>query len=280
MSNSLYFGQELSGSKPELFAPDIFDHAEGYHSPVVFSDDLLEVYWSPMAHDHSLLYSRLNHGEWSKPMALTFNLSRGIGDPFLWHKRNRLYFLSYEPPEGSSGQERERLWYADQVNGEWGKPVCLDPLLSSHPTHWKGSVSETGNIYFTSEINVATSGQDIYCLVHKDGNFEPPVKLNASVNSSGWEFGPCIAPDESFLIFTRRDGSTRKTDLLISFRSKDGAWSSAIDLGHDINSDENDLCPTLSPDGKYLFFLSTRDGKSKMYWVDMEKTLTKLKTGE
>jgi hypothetical protein len=273
---SLYFGQALPGPEPELFAPDFFDNAEGYHSPVVFSNDLTEAFWSPMDRDHSLLYSELSDGVWSKPIALSFGLSRGIGDPFIWRDGTRLYFLSYEPPDGSSGPERERLWYTQQVNGEWEKPVCLDPLLARHPTHWKGSVSETGNIYFTSEINVATSGQDIYCLVHKDENFEPPVKLSAAVNSSGWEFGPCIAPDESFLIFTRRDNSTRKTDLYISFRSDDGSWTTAVELEPGINSDENDLCPSLSPDGKYMFFLSTRDGNSRIYWVEIAGIIVSL----
>lgn len=280
ISRSIYFGEERPGTEPELFAPEIFNHAEGYHSPVVFSNDLTEAFWSPMDRDHSLLYSELSDGIWSKPIALSFGLSRGIGDPFIWRDGTRLYFLSYEPPDGSSGPERERLWYTQQVNGEWGKPVCLDPLLARHPTHWKGSVSAQGTLFFTSEININVSGQDIYFAAFRDGQLTPPQALGKSINTDGWEFGPCIASDESFLIFTRRDGSTRKTDLFISFRSKDGAWSSAIDLGPDINSDENDLCPTLSPDGKYLFFLSTRDGISKMYWVDMEKTLTKLKTGE
>jgi hypothetical protein len=29
-----------------------------------------------------------------------------------------------------------------------------------------------------------------------------------------------------------------------------------------------ELCPNVTPDGKYLFFLSTRDGEGLAYWVD------------
>ena len=273
---SPYFGQELPGPKPELFAPEIFNHTEGYHSPVVFSNDLTEAFWSPMDRDHSLLYSELSDGVWSKPVALSFGLSRGIGDPFFWRDGTRLYFLSYEPPHGSSGPERERLWYTQQVNGEWEKPVCLDPLLARHPTHWKGSASDQGTLFFTSEINVDVSGQDIYYALFRDGHLTSPQAIGNSVNTNGWEFGPCIAPDESFLIFTRRDNITRKTDLYISFKSGEGGWSTAVELSPGINSDENDLCPSLSPDGKYMFFLSTREGNSRIYWVEIAGIIESL----
>jgi Tol biopolymer transport system component len=29
-----------------------------------------------------------------------------------------------------------------------------------------------------------------------------------------------------------------------------------------------DICPGLSPDGKYLFFISQRGGESHAWWVD------------
>jgi hypothetical protein len=47
------------------------------------------------------------------------------------------------------------------------------------------------------------------------------------------------------------------SDLYLSER-KDGAWSTPRHLGPKVNSSALDFCPILSPDGKYLFFSSTR----------------------
>jgi dipeptidyl aminopeptidase/acylaminoacyl peptidase len=58
-------------------------------------------------------------------------------------------------------------------------------------------------------------------------------------------------------------------DLFVSCRRPAGSWSTAVNLGRDVNSGGHDLCPIVSPDGKYLFFLSNREGESAVYWVDI-----------
>jgi Tol biopolymer transport system component len=41
-----------------------------------------------------------------------------------------------------------------------------------------------------------------------------------------------------------------------------------VNLGKLINSRESEFSPVVSPDGKYLFFTSTRLGQGDIYWVD------------
>ena len=53
----------------------------------------------------------------------------------------------------------------------------------------------------------------------------------------------------------------------MSFRRADGAWGTPVSLGPEINSQSIELCPVVTADGKYLFFLSQRDGESHVYWV-------------
>ena len=57
-------------------------------------------------------------------------------------------------------------------------------------------------------------------------------------------------------------------DLFVSFRRTDGGWSEAVNLGPEINSPAIDICPMVSADGKYLFFLSQRGGESHTWWVE------------
>lgn len=70
------------------------------------------------------------------------------------------------------------------------------------------------------------------------------------------------------------------SDLFISFKKKDGSWSSPKNLGANINSNAKDEFPYVTPDGKFLFFNSSRksvinemkisNGPGNMYWVDAE----------
>jgi Tol biopolymer transport system component len=39
-------------------------------------------------------------------------------------------------------------------------------------------------------------------------------------------------------------------------------------MGEEINSPESDYTPVVTPDGKYLFFTSSRGGVDDIYWVD------------
>jgi Tol biopolymer transport system component len=68
-------------------------------------------------------------------------------------------------------------------------------------------------------------------------------------------------------------------DLYISFKKKDSSWTPLKNMGKEINSEYTDYCPMLSPDGKYLFFTSTRTGNGDIYWVDA-KIIEDLKPKE
>jgi Tol biopolymer transport system component len=67
---------------------------------------------------------------------------------------------------------------------------------------------------------------------------------------------PYISPDGSYLLFSR------DYDLFISFCARDGAWKEARKLDAPINSPSIEICPIISPDGKYLFFISQRGAKA------------------
>jgi Tol biopolymer transport system component len=81
-----------------------------------------------------------------------------------------------------------------------------------------------------------------------------------------------VAPDESFLIVScwNRPDNRGVSDLYISFRNSNGEWSRLQNMGESLNSDLDENCPTLSPDGKYFFFdrRNPVTGENNIYWVD------------
>jgi Tol biopolymer transport system component len=82
----------------------------------------------------------------------------------------------------------------------------------------------------------------------------------SQINTAANDYDPCISPDESFLIFTAdgRKDIFGGIDLYISFRLEDGSWSTPKNMGEKINSSRHDVCPYISPDGKYFFFTSNK----------------------
>jgi hypothetical protein len=78
------------------------------------------------------------------------------------------------------------------------------------------------------------------------------------VNSDSREAGAYIAPDERFIIFeSNRPGGIGGTDLYISFR-QGSSWAQPRRLDAPINSPAQETSAILSPDGKVLYFASSR----------------------
>ena len=90
--------------------------------------------------------------------------------------------------------------------------------------------------------------------------YEAPENLGDSINSEGAEIEPWIAPDERYLIFSAagRPDSIGGYDLYVSERGANGTWGRARLVGAGVNSAALDFNPSVSPDGRWLYFSSTR----------------------
>ena len=141
-------------------------------------------------------------------------------------------------------------------------------------------LASNGNLYFTSNRNQyedPTGNNDIFVSQYIDGNFREPVSVSNKINTSyARESYPYISPDESYIIFSR---DSRRFDskgnyisgdrkLMISFKDKTGDWKNPINMGSNF---ENSRFPSVSPDGKYLFFTKYSEETSEdFYWVNAE----------
>ncbi|UCC45174.1 MAG: PD40 domain-containing protein, partial [Candidatus Zixiibacteriota bacterium] len=94
--------------------------------------------------------------------------------------------------------------------------------------------------------------------------------LGDSVNSASWEFAPFVAPDGSYIIFrSDRPGGYGRGDLWVCFAKPDGAWTEAQNLGAEVNSGGDEGYPSVSNDGKYLFWVSPLPPGYAYYWISM-----------
>jgi len=264
-----YLGQNPPAEKAELFAPGIISSIWGLHSTAVFSPDGNEVYWAPMMTFPGEIYSRGGllmmkrvGGRWTAPAWASFSGPDVKDDvPFFSPDGRRIYFISLRSLPGETNGGAERIWFADRMTTGWSQPRPLDPIVNALNMHWAFSVDRQGNLYFGGQGPDSQGPSDIYWARSTGGKYEKPVNLGAPINTPDGENTPFVAPDGSYLVFSRQ------YDLWASFRGADGAWSEPIKLGPEVNSPSIELCPIVTADGKYVFFLSQRDGESHAYWA-------------
>jgi len=274
-----YLGQTPPADKPELFAPGIISSTWGLHSTAVFSPDGNEVWWAPMMSFPGEVYSRGGllvmrrvGGRWTAPDWAPFSGPKGEDDvPFFSADGKRLYFLSRRPLPGESQPGSEKVWSVDRTPGGWGQPRPFDPNVNAVDKHWQFSLDREGDLYFAGRPPDSRGLSDIYVARFADGAYEKPVNLGDPINTAEIDDTPFIAPDGSYLLFSRQ------FDLWVSFREADGAWGAPFNMGPEVNSPSIELCPMVTADGKYLFFLSQRGGESHAYWVSA-KVIDVLKT--
>jgi len=276
-----YLGQKPPGDQAELFGLGIISSIWGLHSTAVFSPDGNEVYWAPMMTFPGEVYSRGGllmmkrvNGRWTAPAWASFSGPNGEDDvPFFSSDGKRIYFISRRPLPGETQKGSEKIWYADRTAEGWSVPQPLDPNVNSVDKHWQFSLDGEKNIYFAGRPPDSRGMSDIYLARFGGGSYAKPVNLGDPFNTAGVEDTPFIAPDGSYLLFSRQ------FDLWVSFRGEGGAWTDPVKLGPEVNSPSIELCPMVTADGKYLFFLSQRDGESHAYWVRAD-VIGKLKSAK
>ncbi|HEX8427461.1 OmpA family protein [Hymenobacter sp.] len=108
----------------------------------------------------------------------------------------------------------------------------------------------------------ADSGEDLFISrMNKDGSIGAPASISPFINTPYNEGAGAISGDGKTLVFAScdRPNSVGNCDLYISRRTGNN-WSKPQNLGRTVNSVEWDSQPTLSADGRTLYFTSTRRG--------------------
>lgn len=94
---------------------------------------------------------------------------------------------------------------------------------------------------------------DIYTASFSDGKLDGFTNLGKEFNSEYWDSQPTISPDGSTLLFASdRKGGKGGIDIYLSSHTSEGRWTEPV-LAN-FSTDQDDLAPTFSPDGKYVYF--------------------------
>lgn len=118
-------------------------------------------------------------------------------------------------------------------------------------------------LIFTRRMGPGPDDDEDLVVSKKDenGNWTVPVSISENINSKFNEGTCTISADGRTLIFTSCIGRRGygNCDLFYSRRVGD-AWSTPVNIGPEINSSAWESQPSLSADGRVLYFISDRRG--------------------
>ena len=262
-----YFHLPRPNEVPQSFNPEVLD-LNGYFKFNVEIKSCDEIYFTVASNGESIYFSKRVDSEWTAPERASFSDPEfNDADPFLTKDGSRMYFISKRPTSEKDENLDWNIWYTDKQKDGWGAPQPLpEPVNSKDFDEYFFSISDSGNAYFSSNRKGGEGSFDIYTVkILGKNKYSKPKNVGQPVSTSKYEFDPYISPDERLIIFSINEDNG--SSLYYSFKDKSGYWTEPHSLGDDINISNQDFAPSLSHDGKYIFY--SNDGVLK--WVSVEK---------
>ncbi|OJJ16965.1 hypothetical protein BKI52_30065 [marine bacterium AO1-C] len=260
-----YFGQTPPDLTPKLFAPGLVSINGRYEFGISFSPDLNEMYFSAKEVDKktTIYYSKRKNNKWSPIKKADF--TKGEKDtemkPFVSLTENKIYFTAY-----NAASRNTKLWYVTRTKDTWSSAKKLVSPVNGDRVFYLNQ-GKGGDFYFT---NIAKR------KMFYTTDFSEVKALDIEFGTQGF-----ISPSQDYLVVNTRnkeDSTRRDHDMYVYFKKKDGSWSKPINLGEQLNSTFSETVPSITPDGKYLFFSRYNEENriSNFYWVST-KVIHQLK---
>jgi len=279
-----YLGQEAPENEAQVFMDGIISTLKEPEMCAVFTKDGKEFYYNVYYKNNwAIFITKEINGQWTKPEPISFTSDYTDRDFTMSPNGVRIYFGSNRPTKKRKQKLKSLDLYVTErlPSGQWSEPKNIGTPVNTEYNENYPSIAQNGNLYFFSNRNSGLGLSDIYVAKFLSGSYLTPENLGKAINSEKNDWDSFIAPDESYIIFSsqNRDDSIGGQDLYISYRKKDGSWTFSKNMGQRVNSVSGEICHSVSPDGKYLFFTSRRRGKADIYWIDAE-IFEELKTRE
>ena len=268
-----YLGQSPPGNQSQIFAPEIVSTGFGELNSV-FTHNGKEFYFSRRGIPGKLsaiMVTKMINNEWTKPETVNFSGTDDDIDVFITTDDNSMIYCSGKLQRKDSRAFIDHdFWISKRVGEKWAEPILFAKEATSEFEDYFPIVTKSRNLYFNSQRG-GPGTNDIYCSKFVNGKYSAAEKLPEPINSPFREFDAFVSQDEKTIIFSsERPGGFGGSDIYISFKKSDNSWSEPLNLGNDINSASSEYGATISPDGKYFFYTSGKNGSEDIFWVSSE----------
>jgi len=166
------------------------------------------------------------------------------------------------------------IYTSDFADGKWKKPRNLGKAVN-HPDWWDSqpSISSDGkSLFFASNHPGGYGGVDIWKTeLGADGFWKDAVNLGSTINTEGDEKSPFLHSDSKTLYFCSGENeegygghiSMGGFDIFYARQDSSGKWMKPKNIGYPINTFGHDLGFVVNSEGKYAFFATNDQQKTK-----------------
>ena len=263
-----YLGLTFPGDKPELFDCRISADFEIYNIPLFEKNGNLLIFKCEDSSKNGVFIMELKNGIWSFPEKVLTLSPYEDRHFFLTSDQKKIFFTSLRPLKiDMENSEVPNIWFMENTNSGWSDPEPLDFPVNTRHGEFYSTLTNKSTLYFTRYIKDEDS--NIYFSKLENGQYTKIENPGENINTEFSDADPYIAPDESYIIFlSNRPGGMGHYDFYISYKKQNGSWTKPKHLGEEISSEGNDVCPLITPDEKFFFFISNRTGNYEVYWMN------------
>jgi tetratricopeptide (TPR) repeat protein len=153
-------------------------------------------------------------------------------------------------------------------------PVQFSPVSAGNgintqnDEYWPSITADGQTLMFTRQARIVgdppqfSRGEEDFYISYLSGNsWQTAVNAGPPLNTPNNEGAQTLSSNGNYMYFTAcdRPGSMGSCDLYFS-SFNDGNWSVPVNLGPPVNTSSWESTPSISADGKTLYFSSTRPG--------------------
>ena len=193
-----------------------------------------------------------------------------------------LYFTGFQNTRpGGSGEMDIWLATRESKNDNWATPVNLGPPINTPSDDHGFYISADGLVFYYGSTRPGGSGGfDLWVATREtpDDLWGEPNNLGPTVNSAYTDICPSLSADGLSLYFSGgpyfpRPEGLGDGDIWVTKRASiSDPWGPPKNLGAAVNSSYREMSPSISSDGRVLFFQSNRSGTAADIWMTRRAT--------
>lgn len=169
-----------------------------------------------------------------------------------------IYRASMEKPNGE-------LLITQRAQGMWSRPERMTDRINSKYHEPSATIAPDGTeIYFSSDRPGGHGGRDLYRIRRlPNGQWSEPLNLGPEINTPYDEDAPFMHSDGTTLFFSSNGHNTMGGFDIFRAALLDpdmNVWEKPSNLGHPLNTVNDDIYFCLSEDGRTGYFSSEREG--------------------
>jgi outer membrane protein OmpA-like peptidoglycan-associated protein len=199
--------------------------------------------------------NKASDGTWSKPASIQLNTSGHDASVQLFENDSKL--LLYKFTRGGD------IYYTEKDGDKWKDPQKFADI-NTPDFEADAFISKDGKTAFFVTNHYKKKGDlDIYYVTKTDkGDWGKPKELLGNINTIEDEDGPVLSPDGKTLYFSSRGHENMGGfDIFKStLDSSTGFWSNPVNLGHPVNTPDDDVYYYMQSNGYKGYMSSYREG--------------------